>query len=133
MRSEISAWSDAGRTCFCGLVLPLLIAVGLFSLSMAAGRFTPLRPPASTGNVSLAEDQRLDVDIPTSVDYPEVESSSELRASSSESVLGGADLVAYRDLEEGGVPAHGVQEHTAVFHDGTLFFPRMKATRPLWF
>lgn len=117
--------SSARRSFLCGPLLPLLVAVGLFAVSMGAGRFASLRnggSPAPAGDAALAEDQGLGVDIPTSVDYPEVESRTELCATSSKPILGGVDLVSYRDLEEGGTPIYGVPEHTVVYNGYTLLF-----------
>lgn len=114
---------SARRSFLCGPLLPLLVAVGLFAVSMGAWRYAPLRSggsPAPAGDAALAEHQGLGVDIPTSVDYPEVETRTELCATSSKPMLGGVDLVSYRDLEEGGMPIYGVPEH-AVVHSGYTF------------
>ena len=118
--------SSSRRSFLRGPLLPLLVAVGLFAVSMDAGRFTSHSEksgsPAPAGDAALAGHQRLEVDIPTSVDYPEVESRTELCATSSEPVLGGVDLVSYRDLGEGGAPSYGVPEHTVVYNGYTFLF-----------
>lgn len=127
--SQGNAWR-ARRNLFSRPLLPLLLAVVLFALSMGAGRYASLRkgrPPAPAGDgppapASLSTYHGLDVDIPTSVDYPEVESRTELCATPTRSMLGGVDVVAYRDLEEGATPIYGVPEHTLVYNGYTLLF-----------
>lgn len=102
--SKATAWS-ARRRFLSGLLLPLLLAVGLFAVSMGFGRHISLKgngggPPAPDS----FDREELGVGIPTSVEYPEVESRTKLCVTPSKPMLGGVDLVAYRDLEEGEAP-----------------------------
>ena len=117
--------SSSRRSFLRGPLLPLLVVFGLFAVSMGAGRFTSVPhsssgSPAPAGDAALAEHQRLEVDIPTSVDERTLQSRH--CSTPSEPVLGGVDLVSYRDLEEGGAPSYGVPEHTVVYNGYTFLF-----------